>query len=184
MTGCRRWALALGAVIVLAFATTPRVEAADAATINAKIDAALVELEQTTPGANTLLTTAKGVLVMPDITKAGFILGGEYGEGGLRVDGETVAYYSIAGGSFGFQAGVQNVSQALFFMTDESLRKFQDANGWQAGIDAEVTLVKAGANLSADTTKTNQPVIAVVFGQNGLMAGASLEGAKYTRIER
>ncbi len=158
--------------------------AADAVVIDARVDAALVELKETVPGATTLLERAKGVLVMPNITKAGFIVGGEYGEGALLVNGVTEGYYSLAGGSFGFLAGVQTVSQALLFMTDDALNKFRNASGWEAGVDADVTLVKTGANVSANTTKTSEPVIAFVFGQNGLMAGASLQGAKYSKIER
>jgi lipid-binding SYLF domain-containing protein len=180
----RRGVLAAGLVALALWLSMPTAWAKNAAVIDAEVDAALVELTETTPGAETLLDRAEGVLVMPKITKAGFIVGGEYGEGALRVDGTTAAYYSVAGGSLGFQAGVQTVSQAILFMTEEALQKFRSARGWEAGADAEVTLIKTGANIGANTTKTNQPVIAIVFGQNGLLAGASIDGAKYTRIER
>lgn len=172
------------AFMIAVVAMTPPVHAADAVVIEARVEAALVELQETTPGASMLLESAKGVLVMPNITKAGFIVGGEYGEGALRVNGVTEGYYSLAGGSFGFQAGVQTVSQVLLFMTDEALNKFRNTRGWEVGGDAEVTLIKVGTNISADTTKTNRPVIAFVFGQDGLLAGASLQGSKYSKIQR
>lgn len=161
-----------------------RAEAAEKAVIDARVDAALVELRQLGPSTAQLLDDAEGVLVMPRITKGGFIVGGQYGEGALLVDGETVAYYSLAAGSLGLQAGVETSSQALLFMTAEALAEFRAAKGWKAGAGTEVTLLQQGFDIGASTDVTNRPIIAIVFGQNGLLAGASLEGAKYTRIER
>jgi len=158
--------------------------AADKSVIDARVDAALVELRQLGPGTAQLLEDAEGVLVMPRITKGGFVVGGQYGEGALRVDGETVGYYSLAAGSFGLQAGVETFSQALLFMTPAALAEFREADGWKAGAGAEVTLLQQGFDIGASTDVTNRPIIAIVFGQNGLLAGASVEGAKYTRIER
>ena len=158
--------------------------AVDVAVIEARADAALVELRTTVPGAELLLERAYGVLVMPQITKAGFVLGGTYGEGALRIDGVTAAYYSIAGGSLGLQAGVERFSQVLLFMTEAALADFRSADGWEAGVDAEVTLLEAGFDAGAGTQVTNRPVIGIVFGQTGLLAGASVRGTKYTRIQR
>ncbi|MFP4126206.1 MAG: twin-arginine translocation pathway signal [Alphaproteobacteria bacterium] len=159
-------------------------QAADAAVIDARVDAALTDLRQLGPGTAELLDEAAGVLVMPRMTKGGFILGGQYGEGVLRVDGETVAYYSLAAGSLGLLAGVETFSQALLFMTPEALAEFRAAAGWRAGAGTEVTLLREGFDINTSTDVANRPIIAIVFGQNGLLAGASVEGAKYTRIER
>jgi lipid-binding SYLF domain-containing protein len=121
---------------------------------------------------------------MPEITKAGLLLGGSYGEGALRVNGTTVGYWSVAAASFGLQAGVQKTSQALFFMTTNALERFRRADGWELGAGAEVTVPKDGLTLEVNTTVTNKPVIAMTFGQDGFMAGVSFEGAKYSPIVR
>lgn len=179
----RRPLLAAATALAFAPAIGPA-RAADAVVIEAQVDAALVELQRTVPGAETLLERAEGALILPDIAKGGFIVGAQYGEGALRVGGVTEAFYTVAGGSFGLQAGVETFSQALLFMTPEALDAFRTAQGWEAGVDAEVTVLTHGFDAGADTTVTNQPVIGLIFGQTGLLAGASLQGSKYTRVER
>ena len=119
---------------------------------------------------------------MPLITEAGLGIGGSYGRGALRVGAATVDYYSAASGSFGFQIGGQQYSHVLFFMTDEALADFRSSPGFAAGADAEFALFEQGETLQADTTTSLSPVIAVIFAQTGLRAGATLEGTKYTRI--
>ena len=152
--------------------------------IDTRVRLALDELRATVPGAGELLDQAKGVLIMPNIVKGGLIVGGAYGEGALLVAGETVGYYSLAAASIGFQLGVQSTKQALVFMTDAALEKFRTSDGWQAGRDAEVTVPGDGLSAQLKTTSREAPVIAIVFGQDGLMAGASVEGAKYNPISR
>jgi lipid-binding SYLF domain-containing protein len=138
----------------------------------------------TVRGADELLALSKGVLVMPRVVKGGFIVGGEYGEGALRVGGETVAYYSVAAASFGLQAGAQASKQAILFMTEDALAAFRASKGWEAGLDAEVTVIDQGLAAGLDTTTRAAPVIGIVFGETGLLAGASVEGAKYTKLDR
>jgi lipid-binding SYLF domain-containing protein len=127
---------------------------------------------------------------MPDVVKGGFIVGGAYGEGALRPnDGsgtyqQSEAYYSVAAGSIGLQIGIQSTSHALFFLTDASLDKFRKADGWTIGADAEVTFPDAGLNVGVDSTSFQKPVVGFVFGEDGLLIGASLEGAKYSKIDR
>jgi lipid-binding SYLF domain-containing protein len=174
---------ALALALTIAFWPAPA-PAADKTVIDARVQAALVELRQLGPGTGQLLDAAEGVLVMPRITKGGFILGGQYGEGGLLVEDETVAYYSLAAGSLGLQAGVETFSQVLLFMTPEALAEFRAAKGWKAGAGTEVTLLQQGFDIGTSTDVTSRPIIAIVFAQSGLLAGASVEGAKYTRIER
>lgn len=158
--------------------------AASRAAIEAKVERALAELRRSTPEAAQLLDMAKGVLIMPDITKAGLLIGGAYGEGALQVDGRTVGYYSLAAGSFGLQIGVRSSKQALFFMTDAALDRFRRADGWEIGAEAALTGPGGGLDARLTTTETQAPVIAVTFGEDGLLAGAALEGAKYSPIER
>lgn len=182
----RRGLLAAAAVVGVGLLglTAPVSRAVEREVIDARVRAALVDLRALGPGAAQLLDQAAGVLVMPRITRGGFVVAGQYGEGALLVDDEIVAYYALAAGSLGFQAGVETFSQALLFMTPEALAAFRAADGWTAGAGAEVTLLEQGFDVGASTEVTNRPVIAFVFGRNGLLAGASVKGAKYVRLER
>ncbi|SMX22270.1 YSC84-related protein [Boseongicola aestuarii] len=153
-----------------------------AAKLDARVDAALNYLDVNFPGTRDLQQKSVGMLVMPLITEAGFGFGGSYGRGALRVNGITVDYYSAAQASFGLQVGAQQYAHVLYFMTEEALAEFRASSGWAAGADVEYAVNDRGANLSAETTTALSPVIAVVFGQAGLLAGASVEGTKYSRI--
>ncbi len=152
--------------------------------IDYRVDLALQQMFEEVPGTRELADRAVGILVMPTITKAGFGWGGAYGEGALMIGGAPVNYYSVAQGSYGFQLGLQQYAHALFFMNEESLSKFRSSSGWQVGADAEYVIKNKGDTLSVDTTELRSPVIAVIFGRAGLIAGATLEGTKYTRILR
>ncbi len=178
----RRAALALSAAALATAAAPARAESA--ASINNKTDLALEQMFRTVPGARELHDQAKGVLMMPDIFKGGLIVGSAYGEGALRVGGQTAGYYAYLSGSLGFQVGLQSYKQALFFMTDAALAQFRKAKGWEIGADAEVTFPGDGLQTGLDTTTRAAPVIGVVFGQDGLLAGVSVQGGKYTPIVR
>ncbi|MEM7544437.1 MAG: YSC84-related protein [Pseudomonadota bacterium] len=155
-----------------------------AAEIEADVNRAEQKLFATVPGTRELAAQARGVLIMPDVIKGGLIVGGSYGEGALKIGGVVDGYYSVAAASIGYQIGVQSTSHALFFMTQPALDRFRNASGWELGADAEFTVPGDGISLNLDTTTIKSPVIAVIFAQDGLLAGASLEGAKYTRIAR
>ncbi|MEL6265192.1 MAG: YSC84-related protein [Pseudomonadota bacterium] len=187
----RRRFLAGGAAALAALAAPlgGPAAAADAEVIERRVDLALRQLYEEVPGTRELAGRALGILVMPQVVKGGFIVGASYGEGALRLNpgdglGTTTQYYSLGGASVGFQAGIQESSHALFFLTQSALEKFRRSDGWEAGADAEVTVLDAGANLGVDSTVTQRPIVAFVFGQGGLLAGASIEGAKYSRIVR
>ena len=150
--------------------------------INAAVNASLTRFHKQVPGGKDLAAKAKGVLVMPNVVKAGFVVGGEYGEGALRVGGKTVSYYNIASGSLGFQIGGQAKDFVILFMTNEALSQFRASKGWEAGLDGSVALVTVGAGERVDFTKLNDPIIAFVFDVKGLMADISLKGAKFTKI--
>jgi len=156
---------------------------ATAKEIEASVDAALKLFNQV-KGGKELLQKAKGVLVLPGVFKAGFIFGGEYGEGALRIGGKTVDYYSIAAGSFGLQIGGQTKNVIICFMEEEALKKFRASAGWKAGADGSVAAIQTGAGASIDTTQIKDTIVSVIFGQKGLMANATIEGAKLTRIVR
>ncbi|TQS72805.1 lipid-binding SYLF domain-containing protein [Rhodobacteraceae bacterium] len=150
--------------------------------IDARVDATHAYLLRQYPGTQDLMNKAVGILYMPLMTEAGFGIGGAYGRGALRINDATVDYYVATSASVGFQIGAQQYAHALFFMTPESLAAFRRADGWQLGADARYALPDRGGSLGVDTTTSQAPVIALVFGQAGLIAGASLAGTKYTRI--
>jgi lipid-binding SYLF domain-containing protein len=152
--------------------------------INAEVDAALTLFSHQVQGGQKLLNSAKGVLVIPNVVKAGLGLGGEYGEGALRVGGRTVAYYNIAGGSMGFVIGAEKKDLVLLFMQDEALQHFRTSSNWTAGFDGAVTFVDTGKEGYTDTVVMNAPVIAFAFGERGLMLDASIEGTKFSRMDK
>ncbi|MFU1476865.1 YSC84-related protein [Roseovarius sp. C7] len=150
--------------------------------IDARVDTTLNYLYNTYPNTRGLADKSTGMLVMPLVTEAGLGIGGGYGRGALRIGGSTVDYYSATKGSVGLQIGAQQFAHVLFFMTEDALSKFRRASGWAAGADIEYAFRDQGENIRAETTTSTSPVVAVIFGQAGLLAGVSLEGMKYTRI--
>jgi lipid-binding SYLF domain-containing protein len=155
---------------------------ASASEINRDVTAALATLYQTTPGAKTLGSQAKGILVFPNIVKAGLIVGGQYGDGALRKNGKTVAYYRSFAGSFGLQAGVQSFGYVLFFMDDASLRYLEKSEGWEIGTGPSVVILDKGFAKNMSSTTLQKGVYAFIFDQKGLMAGLGLQGSKITKI--
>jgi len=175
--------LALGLVLLVALPAAPA-RAAAAAEIDAKVELAYERLLRESATARAVAERAVGVLVFPDIVKAGFGIGGQYGEGALRRGGETVGYYNIAAASFGLQIGAQSFSEAIFFMTEEALEFLDQSEGFELGADANVALASEGLDLNVTSSTIQEPIIAFVFGQQGLMAGVTIEGSKITPIER
>ena len=156
--------------------------AKSAAEIDANVDNALELFKTKVFEGKNVLQKAKGVLVFPKVYKGGIGLGAEYGVGALRVNGKTVDYYNTITGSFGFQLGGQVKSVYLLFMDDRILKDFRASEGWKAGVDGSVALITVGADGSVDTFKTDQPIIAYVLGQKGLMYNLTLEGSKFNKI--
>ncbi len=160
------------------------VHAADAREIDVSVEVALEQFRKEVKGADQFLGMAEGYLVFPKVVKAGLGIGGEYGEGALRVAGETRAYYSTAAASIGLQLGVQKKSIIIAFLTKEALTKFLKSEGWEVGVDGSVALIKVGAGGSIDTTNIKDPIVAFVFGQKGLMYNLTLEGSKFTKLDK
>lgn len=151
--------------------------------IEADVDAALTRLYGTVKGSRELIGKSSAVLVFPEVVGAAFGVGGQYGRGALRAGGRTVGYFSTTAGSFGFQVGAQ--SRAIFyaFMTSGAYERFKRSSGWKVGADATVALVKMGVNGQLDTSTAVNPIEAFVLTNAGLMAGASLEGSKVSRLD-
>ena len=181
----RRTVLALGGASVLAACNGAilgnGVGSNGAAQIDARVQATKSYLFQTYPGTRDLEQKALGVLYMPLVTEAGFGIGGSYGRGALQVGGATVDYYAATRASIGLQIGAQQYAHALFFMTDAALQDFRRASGWAASADIRYAIPKEGASIGKETTEMD-PVVGLIFGQQGLIAGASLAGVKYSRI--
>jgi len=159
-------------------------KAASGYEINASVNATLDRFFYQIPGTQALAARAAGVLVFPTVIKAGFGIGGEYGEGAMRVGGRTVAYYNVLSGSFGFQLGAQARSVIIMFMTPHALANFQHIDGWRIGVDGSVALVVVGAGGSIDSDKVTSPVIGFITDNKGLMYNLTLEGSKISRIYR
>ena len=152
--------------------------------IDASVDVALERFYTQVDGAREFAKNAKGLLVLPNVKKAAFIIGGEYGQGALRIDGETVDYYNIVSGSFGLQIGAEGKDIIIAFMTDEVLAAFRASQGWEAGVDGNIALITVGAGERVDTTTTRDPIVGFVFDVKGLMADISLKGAKITKLDK
>lgn len=176
----RRGFVALGAGAALAGCANG-IGSSGGAQIDARVDATREFLFSRYPGTRELEGKALGVLWMPLVTEAGFWIGGGYGRGALRINNVTVDYYSATRATIGFQIGAQQYAHALFFMSEAALGDFRASDGWAAGADARYALPSEGGSLGRSTVET-APVIALVFGQSGLIAGVTLAGIKYSRI--
>lgn len=177
----RRFFLAAGGAGVMLAGCGNGVGANGGARLDARVDATRDFLFNRYPGTRELAAKSYGVLYMPLITEAGFGVGGAYGQGALRINDVTVDYYSTAKATFGFQIGAQQYAHALFFLTEAALGDFRRSPGWAASADVRYATPEQGGSLGKETTELS-PVIALVFGQSGLIAGATLAGTKYTRI--
>jgi lipid-binding SYLF domain-containing protein len=174
----------LFALAAMLAALTGAAEAASKEKIDRRVDEALAEFREDIGGADTVLNKAVGVLVFPSVKKAGIGIGGEYGEGALRIGGRTVGYYSTAAGSIGFQLGAQARRQIIVFLEQDALDDFRASDGWEIGVDASVAVVTLGAGGAIDTTTLDEPIVAFIFDNKGLMYNLSLEGSKISRIHR
>lgn len=183
-------ARALGLVIIalvigLSLALAPSVSyAASAQEIDIRVNDTIKRFKRDVGGATAFMASSKGVLVFPKVIKAGFGIGGEYGEGAMRIGGKTVEYYSTAAASIGFQIGAQTKSIILIFLDKGALRNFRNSSGWEVGVDGSVALVEMGAGGTIDTTNIKDPIVAFIFGQKGLMYNLTLEGSKFTKLKR
>jgi lipid-binding SYLF domain-containing protein len=144
--------------------------------------AALHTLYGKSTKASELGKRAKGVLVFPNITKAGFVIGGQGGQGVLFVDGKPASFHKIGAGSVGYQIGVQKFAYALFFVSAESLKALHTSSGWAIGTGPSLVVVDEGFAKSMNTTTLKKEVYAMSFSQRGLMAGAGLEGSRITEF--
>jgi len=179
----RPWLLALAVLALLA--AGPRTGAASSAEqLDAEGRAALQSLRTSNLVARKLAPSAKAVLVFPDMVKAGFLFGGQIGEGVLLKQGRASAYYNSVAASYGLQAGAQKFGYALFFMDDASLASFENSAGFEIGVGPSIVVVDEGFGKTLTTKTIEKGIYAFIFDQKGLMAGLGLQGSKITRISK
>ena len=159
-----------------AASVNPRLLAADSR-------AALNDLCRHNPAARRLRASAKGIIVFPNITKGGLMVGGMAGNGSLiRNDGTIRDFYQTAGASYGLQAGIQKFGYALFLMDNSAFANLNRSDGWELGSSPSLVVVDHGMAASLSTTTLNKSTYAFFFNQRGLMGGLGLQGSKITRI--
>ena len=159
-------------------------QAASKQEIDIKVAAALKQFEAKVTGSKEFLARAKGVLVFPEVIKAGFGIGGEYGEGALLVKGKTADYYNTAAASIGFQLGAQLKTVILVFLQQDALNKFRNSSGWEVGVDGSVALIELGVGKDINTVNIEDPIVGFVISNKGLMFNLTLEGSKITKIKK
>ncbi len=131
------------------------------------------------------LAKARAVLIVPDLYKAGFVIGGQFGNGVLmarRKDGSFSypAFYSLSGGSIGLQIGAEDVSIVFLVMTDGGLNAVLQ-NKFKIGAEAQGALLVVGAGVEGNTTSNaGVDIKAYAFGAIGLFGSLSLQGAVIT----
>ena len=158
--------------------------AASAEKIDRESNEALRVFKEEINGADVFLNQAAGYLVFPRVIKVGIGVGAETGEGVLRVGNTSVDYYRTTGGSFGLQLGAQAKSIVIVFLTQESLTKFRNSSGWKAGIDGSVALIDLGVGKTIDTDNVRDPIVGFIFGSKGLMYNLTLEGSKFSKLDK
>jgi lipid-binding SYLF domain-containing protein len=176
--------LSLGMMLCLSLYWTDLAHGASAQEIDIRVDAALEKFHKEVSGGKKFFNKASGVLVFPRVIKAGFGIGGEYGEGALRINGTTVDYYNTASASIGFQLGAQAKIIIIVFLQDDALKSFRNSSGWEVGVDGSVALITIGAGGTIDTTNIQDPIVGFVMGQKGLMYNLTIEGSKFTKIKK
>ncbi len=178
------WLMAVGLLLTWGLIFPHYASGVEAEVIEAQANAAMKRFYKQVKGAHEFASSAKGLLIMPSVKKAAFIVGGEYGEGALRINGKTVDYYNMVSGSFGFQIGAEAKDIVIAFMTQAALDGFRASRGWEAGVDGNVALITVGAGERMDTNTVKDPIVGFVFDVKGLMADISLKGAKFTKLDK
>jgi lipid-binding SYLF domain-containing protein len=184
MTNTRMFFLTLTLVIASLISVTPHASAATAEDLNKDSIQALQNLYKVNSLAEKLSHSAKAVLIFPNVVKAGLVFGGSYGEGELIKDAKVDDYYNSVSGSWGLQAGAQSYGYAVFLMTDKALDSLHETQGWEIGVGPTVVMVDEGVAKNLSTSTLKDDAYAFIFGQQGLMAGVSIEGSKVSRIKR
>ena len=179
----RSYLTASFAVLAIALCGGTNLQAQKAVELDKQVDEATEKLFASSDAAKNLSKVAKGILVFPSVKKAGFMVGGQRGEGALRMAGKTTGYYKTTAASFGLQAGAQKFSYAMFFMTDGALQYLKSSKGWEVGVGPSIVVVDAGVARSLTTSTAKESIYVFFFGQKGLMGGLGIQGSKITQFQ-
>ena len=177
-----RYFLASLTVLAIVLCSSTNLKAQKAAELDKKVAEATAKLYASSEAAVKLSKVAKGILVFPSVKKAGFVVGGQYGEGALNVGGKTAGYYKTTAASFGLQAGGQKFGYAMFFMTPGALDYLKSSKGWEVGVGPSIVVVDEGVARSLTTSSAREDIYVFFFGQKGLMAGLGIQGSKISEI--
>jgi lipid-binding SYLF domain-containing protein len=133
---------------------------------------------------NANLQNARGVLIVPDLIKGGFIFGAEYGTGILLTRDTTgswsaPAFYTVGGGSIGLQIGIQDSETMFIILTDKGLDAIMN-NNFKAGAGINISVGMIGAGAEAATTKALGADIRAYSKGVGLYGGGTFEGTAIT----
>ena len=171
------------AVLVIVFATSLTQAQKDSEKLDKKVDEGMAKLLASSDAAKALSKTAKGILLFPSVKKAGFIVGGQSGEGALRIAGKTQGYYRTTAASFGLQAGGQKFGYAMMFMNDKALEYLKKSDGWEVGVGPSFVVVDEGVARSLTTSSARSDIYVFFFGQKGLMGGLGIQGSKISKFD-
>jgi lipid-binding SYLF domain-containing protein len=170
--------------MLIAVILSGSVLAASADKIDREANKALQVFKDDIDGSEIFINQAAGYLVFPRVIKIGVGIGAETGEGVLRVGGQSLAYYRTTSGSVGLQLGAQAKSIVIAFMTKDSLQKFRDSSGWRVGVDGSIALIDLGGGKTIDSNNVRDPVVGFIFGSKGLMYNLTLEGSKFSKLDK
>lgn len=177
------YAVLLLAGLIAAFTTTSVEAQKKSEKLDKEVTDGLTKLLAASDAANALSKTAKGILLFPSVKKGGFLIGGQYGEGALRVGGATQGYYKTTAASFGLQAGGQKFGYAMFLMNDKALEYLKNSDGWEVGVGPSIVVVDEGAARSLTTSSAREDIYVFFFGQKGLMGGLGIQGSKISKFD-
>jgi lipid-binding SYLF domain-containing protein len=173
----------LSIALIVALAATAVQAQKDSEKLDAKVNEGMTKLMASSDAAKALSKTAKGMLLFPSVKKAGFVIGGQSGEGALRVGGKTQGYYRTTAASFGLQAGGQKFGYAMMFMNDKALEYLKNSKGWEVGVGPSFVVVDEGVARSLTTSSARSDVYVFFFGQKGLMGGLGIQGSKISKFD-
>jgi len=170
-------------LLLVLFALTNLTFAEDTAReIDSDTNGALSVFYNEVNGGKKYLEKAAGYVVFPDIKEAGFFFGGKYGEGALRVNGQTKGYYSITAASMGFQAGMQTYSLVIAFTSEKALKKFMNDDDWETEMDFNVAMADWNNDEELDDVDFGSNMVGFVFDSTGMMGNFTMEGTRFERI--
>lgn len=128
-----------------------------------------------------LLQKTEGIIIIPGLINAGFVIGGKRGKGIAMVKNENgtwsnPVFLTMTGGSFGFQAGIQSVDLVLIFLNKTSLLEIGKSS-FTLGGDISVAAGPVGRTSSAGTDSKLESEVYSYSRSKGLFAGISLSGS-------